>query len=282
MTLGLALFALGFLIAAQLRTEAPRVRYTTQERSPLVETTLGLQSQQEQLKSRVLALRAGIQDLQQKSKGSATSVRELNDSLAEARLEGGLVTLQGSGVVIQLQDSTDQVQVGDNATDYLVNAADIRAVVEELWLAGAEAMAINGERVTAGTAILDIGGSVLVNSAYLAPPYQVSAIGAAGLYDRLNGSMGFQDFVRARAEAFGIRVSHVELKDVVVPAYAGILNLRYAQPNQDEPSATPARSADPAGAAGQGAGVGSGGTTGSGSTPVASAPPVSPVRTKAP
>ena len=37
-TLGVALLALGFLIAAQLASEGPRVRYTTQERTPLVET----------------------------------------------------------------------------------------------------------------------------------------------------------------------------------------------------------------------------------------------------
>ena len=55
LTLGVALFLLGFLVAAQLRSEAPRVRYTTQERPPLVETALGLQSQQEQLKDKDLA-----------------------------------------------------------------------------------------------------------------------------------------------------------------------------------------------------------------------------------
>ena len=55
----------------------------------------------------------------------------------------------------------------------LVSGRDIRTLVEELWLAGAEAIAVNGERITAATAIIDIGGSVLVNSAYLAPPYQV-------------------------------------------------------------------------------------------------------------
>jgi hypothetical protein len=59
-TLGLALLALGFLIAAQLASEGPRVRYTTQERSPLVETAIDLQAQQDELKARILDLRAQI------------------------------------------------------------------------------------------------------------------------------------------------------------------------------------------------------------------------------
>jgi hypothetical protein len=48
-TLGFALLALGFLIAAQLAAEGPRVTYTTQERSPLVASALELQGMQDQL-----------------------------------------------------------------------------------------------------------------------------------------------------------------------------------------------------------------------------------------
>ena len=56
-TLGFALLALGFLIAAQLAAEGPRVRYTTQERSPLVETALGSRPSRTTLKARIVALR---------------------------------------------------------------------------------------------------------------------------------------------------------------------------------------------------------------------------------
>jgi uncharacterized protein YlxW (UPF0749 family) len=91
-------------------------------------------------------------------------------------------------------------------------------------------VAVNRERVTVTTAILNIGGSVLVNSAYLAPPYDVAAIGPEDLYERLSESTGFVDFVRARAEAFGIRLRFAELPDVVVPAYAGTVTLRHVRP----------------------------------------------------
>ena len=117
--LGLALLALGFLVAAQLRSEAPRVRYTSQERPPLVETAQGLQAQQDQLKDRILALRSQIQDLEQAGQGNAALARQLNADLDSARAAAGLITLEGSGVVLQLQDSTNTVQPGDNPTDYL-------------------------------------------------------------------------------------------------------------------------------------------------------------------
>ncbi len=98
---------------------------------------------------------------------------------------------------------------------------------------------MNGERITASTAIIDIGGSVLVNAAYLTPPYQISAIGPPDLFDQVNGSAGFRDFVRMRVETFGIQVGFAELKDVTIPAYAGTINLRYARPVRPEPGSEP-------------------------------------------
>jgi len=240
-TLTVALLVLGFLVAAQLQSETPRTSYTSQERGPLVQTALGLQAQQDALKQQLLDMRARIQALEGTSQGSAAAVKSINDGLQAARMGGGLVAIHGSGLVIQLEDSTKTIPPGANDTDYRVSAADVRTVVRELWLAGAEAVAVNGERVTVSTAILDIGGSVLVNSAYLAPPYQVSAIGSTDLYGTMTGAPSFVEFVRARAEAFGIQISFARPSDVALPAFAGSLNLRYARPAPPlPPSPSPA------------------------------------------
>ena len=228
-TLGVALLGLGFLIAAQLASEGPRVRYSTQERAPLVEAVIGLQAQQDILKQQILDLRAKIQDLEASGQGGAAVTKDLNDKLQQSRVAAGLVAMTGPGIVIQLSDSTVTVPPDANDRDYLVSGTDIETVVEELWLAGAEGVAVNGERVTVGTAIVDIGGSVLVNSAYIAPPYQVSAIGPPETYDRLTHSPGFVDFVRARAEAFGIGIAYATPASVDLPAYAGSVNLQYGR-----------------------------------------------------
>jgi uncharacterized protein YlxW (UPF0749 family) len=236
-TLGIALLTLGFLIAAQLASEGPRVRYTTQERSPLVETAVDLQARQETLKDDILALRSQIQQVELRGQGSAALVRQLNDQLQHARIASGLLALQGTGIVFQLEDSVQPVKPGANEADYLVTARDIRTLVEELWLAGAEAVSVNGERMAQSSGIIDIGGSTLVNSAFIAPPYQVSAIGPDDLYEQLSASQGFVAFVVARADAFGIRLSFLESDTVDVPAFAGTITFRYARV---APAATPA------------------------------------------
>jgi uncharacterized protein YlxW (UPF0749 family) len=237
-TLGLALLGLGFLIAAQLASEGPRIRITSQERTPLVETALDLQAQQEVLKAQILELRAGIAELEAAGQGGTAVTRDLNDRLMAARTAAGLVALTGPGLVIQLSDSGLPVMEGDDRREYLVSGADVLTVVEELWLAGAEGIAVNDERITQASAVVDIGSSVLVNSAYLAPPYQVAAIGPDDMLERLTRSPGFVQFIRSRAETFGIGVDYATPDAVDLPAYAGSVSLRYGRPDAS-PSASP-------------------------------------------
>lgn len=230
-TLAIALLVLGFLIAAQIAGEGPRVRYTSQERSPLIETALGLQVQQEALKAQILDLRRQIGQLEAQDPGAADSLRRLYADLEQARLAAGLIPITGPGLAFRIEDGTPGAGI-----DARVTAQDVRVLVEELWLAGAEAIAVNGERIAGTTAVIDIGGSILVNSAYLAPPYTISAIGPPDVYVRLRGSVAFVEFVQGRIEQLGISLSVAELESVDLPAFAGTVNLRFAVP---APSGTP-------------------------------------------
>lgn len=232
-TLSVALLLLGFLIAAQLSAEGPRIRYTSQERVPLVETVIGLQSQQNALKDRILALRARIGGLEAQLPASAAEEKTLNGQLEKARIAGGLAQLAGPGLLFKLEDADGAV--GNGKTEGLVTSRDVRVLVQELWLAGAEAMSVNGERITTTTAILDIGNSILVNNAYLAPPYQIAAIGPSDLYRRISGSKAFVAYVSSRIEPSGIKLSFAELETVTVPAFAGTVTGRYIRPTVPAP-----------------------------------------------
>lgn len=229
-TLALALLVLGFLIATQIAAEGPRTRYSTEERSPLIETALGLQAQQEALKSQIVALRARIGNLEAQDPGAADSLRRLQRDLEDARLAAGLIAVSGRGLAFRLEDGTQ-----GGGVDARVTADDVRTLIDELWLAGAEGIALNDERIVGSTAILDIGGSILANSAYLSPPYTITAIGPSDLYERLQASVGFVAFVRGRVEPSGLSLGVRELDQVDLPAFAGTVTLRYATPASSAP-----------------------------------------------
>lgn len=257
-TLGVALLALGFLIAAQYLAEGPRVRYTTQERSPLVETALALQTQQAELKARIVDLRKQVQTVEGQGAGNAAELKDLNTRLAQARIAAGLIPLRGTGIVIRIEDSSQPVPPGGNDADYLAGAADVRTIVALLWQTGAEAMDVNGERITSSTAIVDIGGSVLVNAAYVAGPYQISAIGPRDLFARLSAAPGWQEFVRIRSGSFGIGISWAEPDAVDIPGFAGSVTLR-----ESHSVASPSPAVAPSASSGTGAPDGPSGPAGS-------------------
>lgn len=79
------------------------------------------------------------------------------------------VTGEGVRITVTQRPNADQAQ--------LVQDQDLAALVNGLWAAGAEAIAVNGQRLTARTAIRTSGAAIEVNGTGIAPPYTVEAIG---------------------------------------------------------------------------------------------------------
>ena len=71
--------------------------------------------------------------------------------------------------------------VNDNPRDAngIIVDQDVRQIVNGLWLAGAEAITINGHRLSARTAIRQAGSAVTVDYRSMTTPYRIEAIGDA-------------------------------------------------------------------------------------------------------
>ena len=96
------------------------------------------------------------------------------------RRVSGAVPVQGPGMVVRLTDASGGglVEPGDAPADSRVRDADVQFVVNELWAAGAEAVAVNDERLTALSAIRNAGDAILVDLQPLnGPTYTIEALG---------------------------------------------------------------------------------------------------------
>ena len=132
---------------------------------------------------------------------------------------------------------------------------DLQIIVNGLWAAGAEAIAINGERLTTLSAIRSAGQAILVDFRPLVPPYVVEAIGdpahlQAGFATDMAGA-----YVQSLRDNYGIQVS-VSSQKIVDPAGGGVARAALGAPVVT-PSATDRRSsrltvADPIGHPGTG------------------------------
>jgi len=121
------------------------------------------------------------------------------------------------------------------ASDGRVLDRDLQSVVNALWAVGAEAVSINGQRLTALSAIRSAGQAILVDYRPLSPPYRILAVG-----DSKNLSTGFSQHAGGRdlvylADNFGIRYTIAQVSRLSLPASAG-LDVRQARP---APTASP-------------------------------------------
>lgn len=119
----------------------------------------------EQLQQRVQNLRTGLSDSSRLSAGTRARLTRLS-------VLAGTVPVRGPGVRVVVDDAPNAQSDRNRVLD-----SDLQKLVNGLWAAGAEAIAINGQRVTNLTSIREAGSAITVNFVNLDRPYQVDAIG---------------------------------------------------------------------------------------------------------
>lgn len=232
-SIGGALAVIGFVGYAQWNGSPERAHFVTTVQQAVVDQVEGLEQEQEALRGDIAEAEAKVLEYQTASTTSSSALAEVNRRLEEARLAVGLTPLRGPGVVIEIADSQRVVPEGENAANYIVLVDDLRDIVAALWASGAEAIAINGERLVATSSIYGVGASVLVNTAFLSPPFRIEAIGSEGLLDRFAQNAAFQGRVAQRIEVFGLEFASQSADDLVLAAFVGNTRFRWAVPTEE-------------------------------------------------
>lgn len=230
-----ALAVIGFVGYAQWNGSPERVQFATSVQQVLAEQVTTLEAEQEGLRVQLAAAEAQVLDFQTASTTSSSALAEVNRRLEAARLAVGLTPLRGPGVVIEISDSKRVIPVGENPANYIVLVDDLRDIVVALWASGAEAIAINGERLVATSSIYGVGASVLVNTAFLSPPFRIEAIGSEGLLDRFDANPAFKGRVAQRIEVFGLEYASQAADSLELAAFVGNTRFRWAVPTEGVP-----------------------------------------------
>ena len=157
-----------------------------------------------------------------------------SEALGQLGVAAGALTVTGPGLVIELTDAPVDELTGERVDPLSrVRDTDIQTVANGLWLAGAEAVAVNGHRLTSLSAIRRAGDAILVDFRPLAPPYRVEAIGEPEtLAEELStGTAGrYTAFLR---DNYGIGVRVDQEQGLRLPAASG-LTLQHAAPYDAE------------------------------------------------
>jgi len=172
-------FALaGLLLAAaavQVRSSAPTA---ARERVQLTERITAQTKRVDALQRRANELRAEVSAARRSALAVTETGRAEADRLTELELVAGVLPAEGEGIRVVVDDAKPgDPALSNGKPESRVMDADLQRLVNGLWAAGAEAVAINGQRITALTAIRSAGDAILVSYRPLSPPYTVLAIG---------------------------------------------------------------------------------------------------------
>jgi uncharacterized protein YlxW (UPF0749 family) len=234
-SIAIALAVVGFVGAIQWNSSLAREEFTTSAQQFLARQVAQLEAEQRDLRTQIAEAEEEVQRFQAESTSSSVTLEALNQSLAKARLEVGLTAVRGPGVIIEIADSKRVVPAGENLASFIVLVDDLRDIVTALWASGAEAIAINGERLVATTSIYGVGASVLVNTAFLSPPFRIEAIGTEGLLDRFQANPAFVGRVAHRIDFFGLEFASQASGELTLPAFVGTTRFRWAVPSEVTP-----------------------------------------------
>ncbi|MFZ3556039.1 DUF881 domain-containing protein [Streptomyces sp. BH055] len=231
---GLVLAALVVTVgAAQARVTAPVV---AKEREELIDRIDKETESADELEGQVDSLRGRVGEMQREAlKKHGGEQGELAGVLS------GAVAVHGPGVKLVVDDAKSAT-TGDGSGPRESNGfsdtgrvrdRDMQRVMNGLWQSGAEAISINGQRLTSLSAIRAAGDAILVDNKPLVPPYTVLAVG-----DGQRLSTRFQNspdglYLHALQENFGVRTSISAQDDIKLPAAPSVI-VRTAQPRAEQ------------------------------------------------
>ena len=235
LTLAAVVAVCGFLlVTAVLAGHAER-----QEAAPRRAELIGLIAERRalvrDLDDAVEALRNDLDRAQARASRVDVRQREEAEAARALAVQAGTVAVEGEGLVVRLSPSTRTPPSPEEAGAYKVHDSDLQLVVNALFGAGAEAVAVNDSRVVATTPIRSAGGTIVVNFRPVSPPFVVEAIGA----DRR--AFLHSDIARRFARwtgLFGLGFKVSESDGLTVPGYTGRVSISTASPATAGPPST--------------------------------------------
>lgn len=169
-----------------------------------------------------------LKTLENIAKGDDSIIDILSQELKSNKIRSGHTVLEGPGIIIKMYDNAENQIIGLSMDDDVIHDSDILNILNDLRIAGAEAISINEERVLSISEIKCGGPIIRVNGKSLGAPFIIKAIGDPKLLNASVNAPGTYGDMLKNFYKMGIE-STIEDK-ILIPAYSGRFNFKYAKP----------------------------------------------------
>lgn len=132
-------------------------------------------------------------------------------------IASGVTPVEGDAYALTLSDSQQATEDPGAYPEERVQAIDLQIVVNALWAGGAEAISINGTRVSGSGAIRGAGSAILVDLVPVTSPYEIVAIGDVEAVRRSVTSSTAASHLSLLRDRYRIGVTSGTREDAVMP-----------------------------------------------------------------
>lgn len=225
-SIGVLCIILVSVMFAQFKTvEETDITGIEQARESELQTMLASwKTKYEEVEEKLTDTQNKIAEYQQKLDSNEQASELIDEELEQTNLLVGKTTVTGEGVIITLEDNDEKT----------ILDSDLRTLVNELKLAGAEAISINNERILNMTEIVDVNDFILINENRIVSPYVVKAIGNQ-TYLSSALSLKVSGFIDSY-QKLGKTVKMTKEKNIKIEAYNGrknLMELNYAKEEEE-------------------------------------------------
>jgi len=214
---------LGIMLSVQFKTTGYyRATLVPERTEDLAAQITTVKKEKEALEQKAASLEEQIKNTKNNDQARADLQKEFQD----AKLSVGLLPVEGPGVKITLTDNPKTLEPGEDPNDLLIHEDNLLMVVNDLKAAGAEAISINDQRVTAMSEIRCAGPMIVVNQVRIGPPFVLLAVGNP---DVLENSMTQKSGNLSALQFMGIQASIEKAEKLRIPGFKGIVRMDYGK-----------------------------------------------------
>lgn len=221
-SIGCVAFILTMIMFTQFKTieETDIVAIETMRETELRSELASWKEKYKEVETKLEDTNYKIQEYQTQMSSEENAKELLNQELKEAQKLLGYTDVQGEGIIITLEDNDFKN----------IERFDLISLVNELKLAGAEAISINDERIVGNTDVALINNRIiLVNGRRTSGPYVIKAIGDKKyLESAITIKGGYLDEIKANEKTIHYTVE----KNIVINKYEGTMKLDYINVNK--------------------------------------------------
>ncbi len=215
---------IGGLITMSVLQNSQSAPIVADERRELIDRIVTAEAEQDQLRARTTGLGAEIEQLRAAALGGDAEAKRLEERITENDAAIGGRAVSGPGLTVIVDDAPgDSGDTRDRVLDL-----DLQILVNGLWQVGAEAVTVNGHRLSPLTSIRSAGEAITVDYRSLTRPYRVEAItdpdSSQQQFVQTHAGQWWNELTKSR----GMRYELSTVKEISMDADPG-LSLRHAE-----------------------------------------------------